>query len=1022
MFKLSRRQTILRASIIGCLVIAVLSTVTYFIINQTNNINAATADGDKVDIISAGKGTLRYGSKHELGKDYVGAMTKWYDVKLADNTLRDGFCAQPSKGSPIDDNKETARVMANDYKNGARIKLLIYLWSTNDSADSTLKSSIFDEMTSHGNWGDKDYSDTIKEYLFVHAVIGDLYDNDTYGLDDTEKAVISRVETKLSNAINTNTHAWQSAQNYQLYRAPAANQQDIVWIEQLPLGIINVQKCDSDISGTCATQSKANFDGITFTLYDGTTPVATQTLASGANTVQFTNLDTSKTYTVQESGSNTFYNLPAQAQSAQPTEAGVTLTFSNDIKKGSITVNKKDKETGTCTTVTDKHSFVGTTFKLVNNSGNYIYYNGSRIENGATVTTKSITSSTDCSLSFTNLPYGDYIVQETAAGSRYALDETPVYISIPTNNNFDVSFDFYNQPIRGDIEFVKKDPANNLPMSNAYFSISSIDENDQITETHIVVADQNGVVNTSNSFALHSYNTNGYDELYDSSEEPMVFAGYGSWFGLNRSGQPIRPVNNNVGALPYGTYIIQELRCDANMFCSGIINEKITFQITTHGEVRKLGNEGVWDNDCAQFSIVTEATDKKDSDHYIEAGQEATITDHISYCAKKNYTFTITGTLMDKSTGEPLLINGAKVEQSVEVKPTTDCGTIDMEFPINTTDLNGKDIVVFEKLYYKENLKSTHEDINDANQTIHIVSLGTVATDEKDDDHFIVEGEKTTIKDTVSYCAPKDQPYRIKGVLMDKTTGAPLIINDKTVEQTLDFTPTENCGTVELLFEIEDTTGLAGRAIVAYETLYKLTTDEPAKEEKVISHEDINDDDQTVTVINFGTYAVNEETGNKLFPRDSDIKVKDIIHYCLQPGKEYTIKGVVMDKSTGNGLLVNSAPVESSVTFTPTEACGDTEMYFEFNTTNLGGAHLVVFEDLYYNGELIIEHHDINDDDESFEIDPNAPDTGYAARVSGGTTETTHSGLLVISAIAITPVILFTAGHFFSKKRVTFNR
>lgn len=1014
MFKLSRRQTILRASIIGCLLVAILSIAAHFITNQFKESTAVTPPGGTVTITKKpGTETYHYGSSGD------GTYSRWYVVTTMDGMVYDAFCAQASLDDPRGTSKQ-ALELANDVKNGASIKLFIYIWQVENENTIALRNQIYSLMST-GNWSSE--SNTVKQYLFTHAVISGLYDADYHGLNNSEKGVVQQAMTYLQNAITSNTPAWQEANQRTLYYAVPDDKDDqvVVWIEDTPKGIINIKKCDSEITSSCVAQGKANFDGITFTLYDGTTPVAAQTLANGANTVQFTNLDTSKTYTVQESGSNTFYNLTAQAQSAQPTEAGVTLTFSNDIKKGNITVNKKDKETGTCTTVTDKHSFVGTTFKLVNNSGNYIYYNGSRIENGATVTTKSITSSTDCSLSFTNLPYGDYIVQETAAGSRYALDETPVYISIPTNNNFNVSSDFYNQPIRGDVTFIKRDPANNLPMSNAYFSISSIDENDQIMETHIVVANQNGIVDTRSSFALHSNHTNGYDELYDSSEEPMVFAGYGSWFGKNRSGQSV-PVNDSVGALPYGTYIIQELRCDANMFCSGIINEKITFQITTHGEVRKLGNEGVWDNDCAQFSIVTEATDKKDSDHYIETGQEATITDHISYCAKKNYTFTITGTLMDKSTGEPLLINGEKVEQSIEVKPTTDCGTIDMEFPINTTDLEGKDIVVFEKLYYKENLKSTHEDINDANQTIHIVSLGTVATDEKDDDHFIVEGEKTTIKDTVSYCAPKDQPYRIKGVLIDKTTSAPLIINDKTVEQTLDFTPTENCGTVELLFEIEDTTGLAGRAIVAYETLYKLTMDEPAKEEKIISHEDINDDDQTVTVINFGTYAVNEETGNKLFPRDSDIKVKDIIHYCLQPGKEYTIKGVVMDKSTGNGLLVNSAPVESSVTFTPTEACGDTEMYFEFNTTNLGGAHLVVFEDLYYDGELIIEHHDINDDDESFEIDPNAPDTGYAARVSGGTTETTHSGLLVISAIAITPVILFAAGHFFSKKRVTFHR
>ena len=367
-----------------------------------------------------------------------------------------------------------------------------------------------------------------------------------------------------------------------------------------------------------------------------------------------------------------------------------------------------------------------------------------------------------------------------------------------------------------------------------------------------------------------------------------------------------------------------------------------------------------------------------------------------------------------------MIINGETITKTISVKPTTDCSTVDMEFPINTTDLAGKSIVVFEKLYYKESLKNSHEELNDENQTVHIVKLGTIATDKEDDDHFIVEGEPATIKDTVTYCAKKNTTFVIKGVLIDKETGEPLLINDEPIESSVTITPSEDCGTAELEFELKDTTGLAGKALVAYETLYEKISD--TKEQEVVSHKDPDDEDQTITIINLSTTVQPNETGTKLFPRDSDITVTDHVYYCLQPGKEYTVKGVVMDKSTGNGLLVNSAPVESSVTFTPTETCGQTEMNFSFNTTNLGGARLVVFESLYYNDELIIEHNDINNEDESFDIDINAPETGYAAKMSTGTTETTHSGLLVISAIAITPVVLFTAGHFFSKKRVTFHR
>ena len=797
------------------------------------------------------------------------------------------------------------------------------------------------------------------------------------------------------------------------------------------LGDITVNKIDSR-TGVCATSSGAlNYNGVTFQLinntsgnvyYDGRfiaqgSVIATKTLSATDCNVVFEGLPHGS-YIIKETATSYGYNNNTTTKNVtipSGTDYHPSVTFENQPILGDITLNKIDKETGTCTTVTNKHSFVGTTFQLINNTSGRVYYNGTFISQGAVIMSKTITGN-NCSVVFEDLPYGNYQIKETAAGARYALDSEPKSITIPTNNQPDITFTFANQPIRGDVKFVKKDPANNLPLENAYFSISSIDENDHIMETHIVVSNHEGVVDTRSSFALHSFHTNGYDELYDSSEVPMIFSGYGSWFGLNRSGQPIQPVNDNVGALPYGTYIIQELRCDANMFCSDIINEKVTIQINSHHQVVDLGD---WNNTCAQFSIETEASDKADNDKYIEAGEKTEIKDHISYCAKKNYTFTIVGTLMDKATGQPLLIDGQKVEKTIEVKPTSDCGTVDMFFPIDSTKLKGKSIVVFEKLYYKGSLKSTHEDINDTKQTVNIVSLETAASDNEDDDEFLLEDSEATIKDTVEYCAVKGKTYTIRGILMDKETNEPLLIDDEEVEQSVKITPEQNCGTTELLFEL-DTSELAGKSIVVFETLYEKVSE--TKENKIASHEDIDDEAQTVTVISLGTYAVNEETNGKLFPRDVDIQVKDTVKYCLKPNLQYTLKGVIMDKETGNGILVNSAPVESTVVFTPTETCGEIAVYFNFNTTNLGGAKLVVFESLYLDDELIIEHGDIDDEDQSFEIDITAPETGYATKVAGGSTETTHVELLIITAISTVPIVVYITNHFLSKRKVGFHK
>lgn len=1144
MFKLSHKNIIIRTSIFCGLIIAVLSMATFFIANQSKDTKAAISPGDLVKITrKPDTDTYHYGSSGD------GSYSRWYVVTAPDGTVYEAFCAQASRDDPRGSNR-TALELGNDTNNGARIKLMNYIWLVNNANTATLREQIFGLM-SGGDWSDSGAA--VKRYLFTHAVISGLYADDYHGLNTQEKNSVKDAATYLLDSIAANSPAWQEASRYTLfYAVPVDNDDQVVtWIaESTAIGGINVKKCDYD-TGACTPQGGATFEGIPIEVRNATggdvyNPANGVTYPSGAvmasgtldanGQVSFSNLPANNiTYQVVETASNTSYqltapseqtvvlssdgqvaevtfydavrrgnltvnkidgltgscthasgaisfagtsfkltnstgksityggrtivngdvvdtktltasscnavfeNLPYGTYTLQETSASngytanttaprtitiptsdnysVSTSFTNQPIIGSIKINKTDKETGTCTTVTSKHSFAGTTFQLINNTGGSVYYNNTFIAQGGVIATKTM-SEGNCDVTFTNLPYGNYQIKETRAGSRYYLDPTIRNVTVPTNNQKDITVSISNQPIRGDLRFIKKDPANNIPMENAYFSISSIDENNHIMETHIVVTDRNGVVDTRSSFNLHSNHTNGYDELYDSSEVPMVYSGYGSWFGLNRNNQPV-PVDDSVGALPYGTYIVQELRCDANMFCSDIINQKVTFTINSHNQVVDLGD---WNNTCAQFSIETEATDESDNDHYIEEGEDAVIKDHISYCAKKNYTFTITGTLMDKSTGEPLVIDGQTFEQTMEVKPTTDCDTLDMEFPINTADLGGKEIVVFEHLYYKGSLKTKHEDIEDANQTITIVKLGTVATDNEDDDHFIIEGDRAIIKDTVSYCAKKDIPYVIKGILMDKETGGPLYINDETIEQSVEITPTENCGTAELLFELDNTTGLAGRAIVAYETLYRIIPTEPVTYEKIISHEDPNDEDQTVTVINYGTYAINEQSGDKLFPRDADIAVKDTVRYCLQPGKEYTVKGVVMDKETGNELLINNAPVQSEVTFTPTEACGETEMYFRFNTSNLGGAKLVIFEGLYFDDNLLLEHRDLDNSDESFEVDLNAPDTGYAARMSTGTTETKHIELLIISIASIVPITIYSGYRLLNKRKIGFKR
>ena len=112
-----------------------------------------------------------------------------------------------------------------------------------------------------------------------------------------------------------------------------------------------------------------------------------------------------------------------------------------------------------------------------------------------------------------------------------------------------------------------------------------------------------------------------------------------------------------------------------------------------------------------------------------------------------------------------------------------------------------------------------------------------------------INGKKTvekdkmvTIKDTVAYkhLVPENE-YTIKGILMNKKTGKPLLINGKTVTAEITFVPKEPSGTVELVFKFNSKYLNEDTEIVVFERLFKDGA-------QIASHCDLKDKGQTVTI------------------------------------------------------------------------------------------------------------------------------------------------------------------------------
>ena len=363
------------------------------------------------------------------------------------------------------------------------------------------------------------------------------------------------------------------------------------------------------------------------------------------------------------------------------------------------------------------------------------------------------------------------------------------------------------------------------------------------------------------------------------------------------------------------------------------------------------------------IEIGTKATVEGEKE--VDPLDKVTLTDTVSYTGLvPGKEYKVTGVLMDKETGEKLLVNGKEITAETTFIAETKNGSVDVTFVFDATGLHGKEIVVFEDLY-RENIKvATHADITDDDQTIKVKTpeIGTTASFEGEKE--IDPLDKVTLTDTVSY---KDltpgKEYRVTGVLMDKSNGKELLINGEKVTAEATFIATEASGSVDVTFTF-NATGLHGKEIVAFEDLYR---------ENVLlaTHADINDEGQTVKIKNpeIGTKATAD--GKKEITADK-ITITDVVSYTdLTPGKEYKLTGVLMNKATNDKLLIDGKEITAEATFTPKATTGEVEMTFTFDARGLViEADTVVFETLYRDGLVFAVHADINDESQTIKVKP----------------------------------------------------
>ena len=457
------------------------------------------------------------------------------------------------------------------------------------------------------------------------------------------------------------------------------------------------------------------------------------------------------------------------------------------------------------------------------------------------------------------LPIGTYTIQEVKAPRGYLLDET-VHVRHVTDADTDgeiiETFDaeqngdlVTDRVARTDLRFMKRaDGAAKL--AGIPFKLTS----KTTGEWHILVTDKNGLASTESTPGHpHDANTNANDAQFTapdgSFQMPLTLdtealdATAGIWFGLNAEGTSVA-ADNELGALPFDTYELEELRCPANAIFE-MIRDEIVVDESDEGLVIDLGTLN--NTGTGKPTIRTSAYDGLSDDLYdsqISADTKAVVIDRVTYSGlEPGEPYLLRGILMDKATGEPFLVNEEEVAAELEFTPEDYNGYANVTFAFDASAITeDTNLVVFETLLQDGVEVASHRDLADRKQTIAVspIAIGTTAVDAATGTHEGVPAEEVTIIDTVSYqgLTPGEE-YELSAVLMDKEENAPWLVEDKVVMVSHRFIPEESSGTVDVEITIPGT-NLDGVSLVVFESLLH-------DDIEVALHADIEDEGQTVS-------------------------------------------------------------------------------------------------------------------------------------------------------------------------------
>lgn len=509
--------------------------------------------------------------------------------------------------------------------------------------------------------------------------------------------------------------------------------------EQVQRGGIRIEKIDKELMSN-KTQGDATLEGITFAVVNLNTQAVktsmgmcdpqqvcariTTTNKDGHFIAQTSDQDLPfGHYRIYEESSNDSYlndGFEAEFDITHDKEL-VSLTDANSCAKdsvirGGIKLGKIDKELNVHTSQ-GAATLEGAEFSIYNKSAAPVQIDDKLVAPNELVTTLTTDETASAETDKRLLPYGTYLIQETKAPRGYELNSTwQRLVKIRKDSTiYDLSSEkesVDDQVNRGDIRLIKRDDQTQKPLSGVIFKLTS----KTTGETHLLMTDENGEINTSSEFVKHSYMTNQNDSALNADgtcDATKLVMDTGVWFDGTEDEEDRAKVNDKLGALPYDTYTISELSSPQNKG-----KKLISFDIQLTRPHYNL-ILGTLNNKPAESFISELLSTNLNHSAYTE--ENTTLTDTLSFeNLNVGSSYTVSGYLVDKDTGEPLQDAQGKdirVEKTFTARMATD--RVKLVYTLNAKGLNGKSVVAFATLKDKDgNIICSEKDLDESDQSV----------------------------------------------------------------------------------------------------------------------------------------------------------------------------------------------------------------------------------------------------------------------------------------------------------------